>query len=95
MSYLLDNNLLSFNSGTTYIGQWDYISGPYNVTFPAGFTRATFNIALIDDNEQEDSETFMLTISEDLLPTCAFVSNYNRQSRVTIVDNDDDNNYCE
>lgn len=70
------------------IGQLDYISGPYNVTVSAGSTRATFDIALVDDDIHEERETFMLTISRDSLPTCAFISNYIGRSGVTIVDND-------
>lgn len=43
----------------------DYSAGPYNVTFPAGKTNATFNIELYDDNIFEKNETFKLTIDEN------------------------------
>ena len=38
------------------------------MTFPAGVTRASFNITIIIDDVQEDRETFNLIITEDSLP---------------------------
>ena len=38
------------------------------MTFPAGVTRASFSITLIDDDVLEDRETFNLIIAEDSLP---------------------------
>ena len=49
-------------------GGVDYNSGPYNVTFPAGVSRASFNITIINDDVLEDHETFNLIIIEDSLP---------------------------
>ena len=49
-------------------GGVDYNSGPYNVTFPAGVTRASFNITINNDDVLEDGETFNLIIAEDSLP---------------------------
>ena len=79
------------------IGRVDYISGPYHVIFPARSTKASFDIVLLDDNKHEDNETFMLTISEDSLPTCAFISEYfgHVESTITIVDDDDDREFLE
>ena len=47
----------------------DYIPGPYTVTFPAGVTSATFDVAIISDNLLENDETFLLTINQSLLPS--------------------------
>ena len=41
----------------------DYMSGPYNVTFPAGSTTATVTITIVDDTELEGPESFTATIS--------------------------------
>ena len=49
-------------------GGVDYNSGPYSVTLPAGVTRASFNITIINDDVLEDGETFNLIITEDSLP---------------------------
>ena len=38
------------------------------MTFPAGVTRASFNITIIIDDVLEDGETFNLIIAEDSLP---------------------------
>ena len=62
----------------------DYISGPYNVTFPAGVTRVSFNIVLNDDGITEGREAFNLTISEMLHPNVTFGSIH--QAVVSIVD---------
>ena len=42
----------------------DYSTGPYNVTFPAGKTAATFDLQLHDDNIFEKNETFQLIIDQ-------------------------------
>ena len=68
----------------------DYDSGTYNVTFSAGSTVATFTIPITNDNTTEQDETFKLTILEDSLPTCAFIFRFASSSKVTIVDDDDD-----
>ena len=49
-------------------GGVDYNSGPYNVAFPAGVTRASFSITINNDDVLEDHETFNLIIAEDSLP---------------------------
>ena len=40
----------------------DYNSGPYNVTFPAGSTNASFDIVINNDIVSEDNETFNISI---------------------------------
>ena len=45
-------------------GGIDYNSGPYNVTFPAGSTIATFSTQIIDDGVLENDETFSFTIHQ-------------------------------
>ena len=66
----------------------DYISGPYNVTFPVGQTTATFNVPINDDDIFEIDENFILTINPSLLPTRITTVGNSGQATVTIVDND-------
>ncbi|XP_065892786.1 uncharacterized protein [Dysidea avara] len=49
-------------------GGIDYDSGPYTVTFTAGMTSASFNVAINDDNTFESREFFYLTIDPSSLP---------------------------
>ena len=65
----------------------DYTSGPYNVTFPAGQTTATFNVPINDDDILEGSENFILTINPSSLPSDVSVGDPD-QATVTIEDND-------
>ena len=60
--------ILSFKSSNVTGGGTDYDSGPYNVTFPAGVFRASFDITIINDDVLENRETFNLIIAEDFLP---------------------------
>ena len=62
----------------------DYISGPYNVTFPAGVTRVSFDIVLKDDGVTEGRESFNLIISDMLHPNVTFGEVH--QAVVSIVD---------
>ena len=45
------------------IGGIDHNSGPYNVTIPAGETLVLFNVTIIDDNVNEENETFNLIMA--------------------------------
>ena len=63
------------------------MSGPYNVTFPANATCATFNISIVDDTIYEPNETFMLAINSSTLPTNVSLG-YPSQATVTMVDDD-------
>ena len=65
----------------------DYISGPYNVIFPAGKTTAAFPVPIIDDNILEENENFTLTINSSSLPSNVTVGDPG-EATVTIVDND-------
>jgi len=76
--YIINNLILKTKSCT------DYISGPYNVTFPAGTTRASFDIVLNNDAVTEGRETFNLTISDMLHPNVTLDNIY--QVVVSIVD---------
>ena len=42
----------------------DYVSGPYNVTIPAGQTTVSFDVSIIDDNIYEQSEQFEVRIKQ-------------------------------
>ena len=44
-------------------GSVDYDSGPYNVTFPAGSTNASFDIMINDDGVLEYIEIFVVSIN--------------------------------
>ena len=54
------------------IGGDDYDSGPYSVTFPPGNNSAAFDIAIIFDEVEEDSETFTLSIAPFLPPLITY-----------------------
>ena len=44
-------------------GSVDYNTRPYNVTFPAGSTNASFDIIINDDDVLEDDEIFNISIA--------------------------------
>ena len=69
------------------LGNADYNSGPYNVTFPAGVTSVSFDVTIIDDNILELNEQFDLTIISSSLPNGFTVDNPS-QATVTIIDDD-------
>ena len=68
----------------------DYGSGPYENTFTAGTTEASFNVSLTDDNIFESNENFMITIDPSSLPNNVTVGG---RKRVTVIIMDDDGNY--
>ena len=68
----------------------DYGSGPYEVTFTAGMTQASFNVSLTDDNAFESNENFMITIDPSSLPNNVTVGD-RRRVTVIIMDNDGNN----
>ena len=69
------------------IGGVDYVSGPYTVKFPAGVTKGSFNVDIIDDGILENNETFELSINSSTLPSSVNINNPSKLT-VTIVDND-------
>ena len=71
-------------------GGVDYGSGPYEITFTAGTTEASFNVSLTDDNIFESNENFMITIDPSSLPNNVTVGD---RKRVTVIIMDDDGNY--
>ena len=68
----------------------DYGSGPYEVTFTAGTTEASFNVSLTDDNIFESNENFMITIDPSSLLNNVTVGD---RKRVTVIIMDNDGNY--
>ena len=75
------------NSICNVTGGVDYDSGPYTVTFPAGVTSVSFDVAINDDNILENNETFNLTIMTSSLS--GLVSQHSFiQTKVLILDND-------
>jgi len=74
-----------------FIGEGvDYVSGPYNVTIPAGMTRASFNVSIINDSIFEFDENFTLTIISTSHPSNVTMTDP-AQTTVTIVDDDGKN----
>ena len=71
------------------IGDVDYTSGPYIVTFPAGMITASFNIPILDDNVLENDEQFQLSIIFNSLPDRVTISD---PSQTTVTIRDDDGN---
>ena len=74
------------NSSNNTGGGVDYDSGPYTVTFPAGTTRASFDVPINDDNFCENNEDFTLTILRGTLPDG--ITREGGRGTVTIVDDD-------
>jgi len=68
-------------------GGVDYNSGPYGVTFTAGQTSASFDVAINDDNILESTEMFTLTIMRGTLPD-GVTRDGDGQATVSIVDNE-------
>ena len=68
-------------------GGVDYDSGPYDVTFRTGETRALFEIPITDDNTLELDETFTLNIDPSSIPTQVTVGGTGA-STVTITNDD-------
>ena len=80
-------NYKSYSPNLYSAGGIDYNSGPYNVTFSPGVTRAPFDIMINNDNILERNESFRLTIAMDSLPKK--VTNVSiAQATVIIVDDD-------
>ena len=77
----------SYSPNLYLAGGTDYSSGPYNVTFPAGVTSASFNVTINDDSTLERNESFTLTIDVNSLPKK--VTNISiAQATVILVDDD-------
>ena len=68
-------------------GGHDYISGPYSVTFDAQTTRASFDIAIINDRVLESNENFVVAINATLLPSNVTVGDHSNV-RITIMDDE-------
>ena len=62
------------------------MSGPYNVTFPAGMTATELDVPINNDNICEPSETFIVTISTSSLPN-RVTNGDPGQAAVTVIDN--------
>ena len=74
------------------LGNDDYDSGPYIVTFPSGVTNASFNVTIIDNDQYESTETFYLIINSFSLPHNMYISNPGH-AIVIISDDDCECNY--
>ena len=76
--------LISISNNITG-GGVDYDSGPYTVTFPAGQTRASFDVSINDDDIFESNEDFTLIILRNSLPNDVI---HDGPATVTIMDDD-------
>ena len=65
----------------------DYNSGPYNVVFPIGQTRASLHLTIHNDSILEKNETFILIINSSSLPSNVLIGDPGNTT-VTIVDDD-------
>ena len=83
----------NINSTNNITGGVDYDSGPYNVTFTAGMTMASYNIPINDDDIRENDEDFTVTIRSGTLPNRVTRVGPG-QSIITIVDDDGESFYC-
>ena len=81
-SRILQHNCNILTTG----GGVDYISGPYNVTFPAGVTTVSFDVLVTNDVIMEDNENFNLTI-DPFLPSGIHIVNLG-EAKITILDDD-------
>ena len=70
-----------------YTGDDDYVSGPFNVTVPAGSINVSFNIPIINNNVYEDNERFTVTINPYTLPS-RIHQQHNCMLVVIIMDDD-------
>ena len=73
--------------GYNLIGNVDYTSGPYSVTFPAGSSKTSFSLSIIDDNITENAEVFLLNIDPFSLSNNLVFGGHN-EAIVTIDDDD-------
>ena len=71
----------------SYIGGVDYYSGPYPVTFIAGYTTAIVEATVRDDAISEKTEYFNLTIDPSSLPSSISLGD---PCETTIIILDDD-----
>ena len=67
-------------------GGVDYNSGPYNVTFPAGVTSVSLNVAIKNDNILEGNETFMFIIANSSLSNHIITTGDHDKATVIIID---------
>ena len=72
------------------LGEDDYDSGPYTVTFPSGVTNASFNVTIIDNDQYENTESFYLIINSFSLPHKMYISN---PGYAIVIISDDDCEY--
>ena len=66
-------------------GGEDYVSGPYTVTFEAGYQVTELNFSVNADNITEDYERFFLAIDNSPLPSMVTVGPLNTVT-VYIID---------
>ena len=70
-------------------GGADFVSEQFQLNFPAGETRAEFNVNILDDNVVENTESFQLRLSiPNNLTSKGVQVGPNAASTVTIMDGD-------
>ena len=63
----------------------DYRFTPLNITIPAGYTTATFNVTIYEDKIVEGNETFCLFIAR-IFSNCSLINVDPPNAAVIIVD---------
>ena len=70
-----------------YIGDSDYIPGPYSVMIPAGRTSGLYQIPIVVENMTEHDESFRLIIDPMTLPDGIILGSPN--DVIVTIENDD------
>ena len=73
---------------TLLAGSDDYISGPFNITIPAGQANVSFNTQINNDDIYEQNEEFIVTIDQSSLLSGVRTASPN-MATVVIVDDGD------
>ncbi|MFA6027664.1 MAG: YbhB/YbcL family Raf kinase inhibitor-like protein [Patescibacteria group bacterium] len=72
-------------SDNTAISGSDYTSATGTLTIPSGATSATLSLSLVQDIDNENNETFYITLSN---PSGATLASINNPATITVVDDD-------
>ena len=65
----------------------DFNFGPRNILFPAGVTRITFNVTIVEDNMLEHDESFSVSVDPLILPNRVTIGS-SGHTVVTIIDDE-------
>ena len=80
---------LNHNKYHSVVEDNDYNAGPYNVTFVAGQTEASFNVMISNDDMLERDESFVLKINNTSLSLDMVTLDINNDEATVTIMNDD------